>query len=76
MRPVNDWAGIWMGHVLQRVQLQGRDPLAGVGGLGWKLGDLQKWTVVGIFRKLRVAGSEERMWKPSRRIRLSFGRPG
>ena len=29
-----------------------------------------------IFRKLRVAGSEERMWKPSRRIRLSFGRPG
>jgi hypothetical protein len=30
----------------------------------------------GIFRKLRVAGSEERMWKPSQRIRLSFGRPG
>ena len=30
----------------------------------------------GIFRKLRVMGSEERVWKPSRRIRLSFGRPG
>ena len=29
-----------------------------------------------IFRKLREAGSEERMWKPSQRMRLSFGRPG
>ena len=29
-----------------------------------------------VFRKLRVMGSEERMWKPSRRIHLSFGRPG
>ena len=50
------------------------------GGLGqriWqKLGGLQKWTMGGIFRKLRVTGSEERMWKPSRRIHLSFRRPG
>ena len=50
------------------------------GGLGrriWrKLGALRKWMVGGVFRKLRVAGSVERMWKPSRRIRLSFGRPG
>ena len=30
----------------------------------------------GIFRKLRVAGSKERMWKPSQRICLSFGRSG
>ena len=30
----------------------------------------------GIFRKLRLVVSEERMWKPSRRMRLSFGRPG
>ena len=29
-----------------------------------------------FFRKLRVAGSEERMWKPSQRICLSFGRSG
>ena len=29
----------------------------------------------GIFRKLRLARSKERMWRPSRRIRLSFGRP-
>ena len=41
-----------------------------------KLGGLWKWTVGGIFRKLRVAWSEERMWKPSWRIHLSFGRPG
>ena len=41
-----------------------------------KLGGLQKWMVGGIFRKLRVAGSEERMWKPSWRIRLSFRRSG
>ena len=25
---VNDLVGMWMGHVLQRVRLQGRDPLA------------------------------------------------
>ena len=30
----------------------------------------------GIFRKLRMTGFEESMWKPSRRTRLSFGRPG
>ena len=30
----------------------------------------------GIFRKFRVTGSEVRMWKPSRRIRLNLGRPG
>ena len=75
---VNDLVGMWMGHVLQRARLQGRDPLAVVGGLGqriWqKLGSLQKWTMEGILRKLSVAGSEEAMWKPSRRIRLSFGR--
>ena len=47
-----------MGHVLQE-----RDPLSMVGGQGqtiWqKLSDLQKWTVGGISRKLRVVGSEE-----------------
>ena len=69
-----------MGHVLQQVRLQGKDPLAVEGGLEqriWrKLGGLWKWTVGGIFRKLRVVGSEGRMWKPLRRIHLSFGRPG
>ena len=30
----------------------------------------------GILRKLRVLGSEESMLKTSRRICLSFGRPG
>jgi len=29
---VNDWLGMWIGHVLQRVRLQGRDPLAVGGG--------------------------------------------
>ena len=69
-----------MGHVLQRIRLQERDPFAVVGARGWmiwwKLGDLQKWTVRSVLRKLRVAVSEERMWKPSWRIPLSFGRPG
>jgi len=50
---VNDWVGMWMGHVLQQIRVQGSDPLAVVEGLGR------------IFRKLRVARSEE-----------SFGRPG
>ena len=47
------------------------------GGGGTRAEDLAE---VGRFaevdRKLRVAGSEERMWKPSRRICLSFGRQG
>jgi len=28
---VNDWVGMWMGHVLQQVRLQGSDLLAVVG---------------------------------------------
>ena len=31
---VNDWVGMWMGHVLKRVQFQGREPLAVRGGTG------------------------------------------
>ena len=50
------------------------------GGRGTRAEDLVEVgrfvEVDSIFRKLRVVGSEERMWKPSRRIRLSFGRPG
>ena len=34
---VNDWMGRWMGHVLQWVRLQGRDPFKVVRGYGWKL---------------------------------------
>ena len=49
-------------------------------GVGIRAEDLAEvgWfaDVDGIFRKLRVVGSEERMWKPSRRIHLSFGKPG
>ena len=53
MRPVlgvvNNWVGMWMGQVMQRVRLLERDPLADVGGQGqriwWKLGGLQKWMV-------------------------------
>ena len=26
---MNDWVGMWMGHVLQLVWLQGRDPFKG-----------------------------------------------
>ena len=54
--------------------------VAGEGSTGGGVGLGQriwwKWTVGGIFRKLRVVWSEERMWKPSRRIRLSFRKPG
>ena len=43
----------------------------------WRdLGCLQKWMVGGNFRKLRMVGSEKRIWKPSWSISLSFGRPG
>ena len=51
-------------------------------GGGTRVDDLVevKWSAKvdggGILRKLRVVGSEDRMWKPSRRIRLSFRRPG
>ena len=62
-----------MGQVLQRVRLQGSDPLAAVGS---RAEDLAEVDSGGYLRKLRVVGSEERMRKPSRRIRLSFGRPG
>ena len=56
---------------------EGSIAVEGLGRRIWrKLGGVWKWTLGGIFRKLRVVGSEERMWKPSRRIRLSFGRPG
>ena len=79
------WAGERFGRDVDGTLLAvgtvaGEDPLVVEGGLGrriWqKLGGLRKWTVGGIFRKLRVAGSVEKMCKPSRRIRLSFGRPG
>ena len=57
---VNDLVGMWMGHVLQQARLQGRDPLAVVGGLGqriWrKLGDLRKWTVGGCLQEIESGG--------------------
>ena len=60
MRPVlglvNDLVGMWMGHILQQVRLQGRDPLVVVGGLGQricrKLGVLQKWMVGGYLQEI------------------------
>ena len=46
---VNYWVRMWMGQVLQRAQLQGRDPLGVVGGqrrrIWRKLGGLRKWMV-------------------------------
>ena len=48
----------------------------GGGGTRAEVGRFAEVDGGGIFRKLRVTGSEERMWIPSRRIRLSFGRSG
>ena len=73
-----------MGQVLHRGLLQGRE-LVGVVGLwvrrlvsaiSWRrFGGLQKGTEGGLMRRSWVDGSEERMWKPSLRIRLSQCRP-
>ena len=45
---VNDWVGIWLGQVLQQVQLQERDPLAVVGDEGGEFGS--SWVVCGSGR--------------------------
>ena len=60
---------------------------AGGGGriMGWRLvstiswrryGGLQKVTEGSLMRRSWVDESEERMWKPSLRIHLSWWRPG
>ena len=41
-----------------------------------ELGGLRKVTDGGLVRRSWVDGSEERMWKPSLRIRLRRCRPG
>ena len=68
------------GTCLAEGTVAGEGSTSSGGGQGhriWrKLGGLQKWMVGGIFRKFRMVGSEERMWKPSRRIHLSFRKPG
>ena len=64
--------GVGTGEQLERDVDWTRLAAGTVAGERQKLDGLQKWTVGGIFRKLRVAGSEERMWKPSWRIRFEF----
>ena len=67
-----------MGQGLQWVWLQGRIHLRWWGTRVEDLVEVERFAEVdggGIFRKLRKTGSEGRMWKPSQRISLSFGRP-
>ena len=73
-----------MGQVLHRDLLHCRKPV-GVAGLwgerlvptiSWWRFDLRKVTEGGLIRRSRMDGSEERMWRPSLRIRLSRWRPG
>ena len=64
VRLVNDWVGMWMGHVLQWVRLQGRDLFKVVRGRGQRRVLVRIWwksTMGGVLRKLYVVGSEERM---------------
>ena len=56
---VNDWVGMWMGHVLQWVWLQGRYPLAVVGDWGGGFG--RSWDSLNenrdlIATKLNIVG--------------------
>ena len=61
----------------------GADGVAGLWGrrlvstISWRrFRGLRKVTEGGLMRRSWVDGSEERMWKPSLRIRLSWWRPG
>ena len=74
-----------MGQVLHRGLLQGLEPVRVAGLWVWRLvstiswrrlGSLRKVTEGGLVRRSWVDGSEERMWKPSLRIRLRLCRPG
>ena len=50
---------------------------AGIHTISWRtFGGLRKVTEGGLVRRSWVDGSEERMWKPSLRIRLRRCRPG
>ena len=65
-------AGERLGRDVDGTSFAREGSTCGGGGLErriwWTLGGLQKWTVGCILRKLRLAGSEERMWKPSRSL--------